>query len=383
MTLPLSSPALQQTLSTVELVNKRNPFLGQVVPSAPPVPILPEVPSDASNVPASVLVSTQQALNALQYNFLPSTFFSLKKNRPLHKIVSAGHEILQVALPIRCLEATFVGIALTQGFREIHRLPIAFKSRCGGKDYRHIVLAVKCNGLYGAVGLSRRESLMDKPVVFPSLAALLNEYLECYAKIGHDVVSFKPGLFVSHDSSSKLVPCWRFVSVTIPAGTRSVLEHAPTREIITSFENQLLVLSGEYNMLPPDAKEVKAAMTYGKFVSDDGDEEAEAVSDSEENQRRVACLLREKSPFDVVVPASPYSTSSAFSDSVGAKFSSKLRRVVSGCSLPSSTPVTPNAPAPRPHRASSTSSSFKASTAHGGAAKRDMSVDGPRRGGGV
>ncbi len=346
MNLPISSPGLQQVLSTVDAVNRRNPFAGQTVPPAP----APEQQAffcehSPSASPVDIVSNVQRVLNSLQYNFLPSTFFSLKKSRPLSKIVSAGREIVQVALPIRCLEATFVAIALTQGHKEIHRLPVAFKSRCAGKDYRHIVLCVKVQGSYGAVGLSRRETLMAKPLVFPTLAALLNEFIDCYAKVGHDVVSFKPGLFVSHDESSKLVPCWRFISVTVPLGTRNVLDHGPTRDILNVLELQLATLSGEYNSLPPEAWEVKAAMTYEKVLQDDEGEEQEPVSDSEENQRRISCLMRHRSPFEA--SASPYASSSL--GDVGAKFSSKLRRVVSDCALS----VTPSAPPPKSTRASS------------------------------
>jgi hypothetical protein len=285
----------------------------------------------------------------------------------LCKIIAAGIEIAQAALPIRCLEATFVGIALTQGVREVHRLPIAFKSRCGGKDYRHIVLCVVVDGCYGAIGLSRRETLMDKPLIFPSLVALINEYILCYSKLGHDVVSFKPGLLVSHNALSKLVPCWRFVSVTIPAGCRDVAEHSPSRDVLLQLERMLVKLSEEYSNLPPDAWEAQGCMTYGKVplqtsspsVDENGEEptEGELVSDCEENQRRVQLLLRGRSPFESsssLASSGIYSSSLAPADLLAAtSFSTKLRRVVSDCSLPSSTPVTPTAPVPRVTRARS------------------------------
>lgn len=48
--------------------------------------------------------------------------------------------------------------------------------------YRHIILAVcdTATGLYGALGISRCRQLMDKPLQYSSLAALVQDYHEAY-----------------------------------------------------------------------------------------------------------------------------------------------------------------------------------------------------------
>ncbi|ORY40458.1 hypothetical protein BCR33DRAFT_719441 [Rhizoclosmatium globosum] len=52
-------------------------------------------------------------------------------------------------------------------------LALSFKSKCQGQTYRHIVLAVKHKGKVGALGLSRRVDLMDKPVQFDTIETLV------------------------------------------------------------------------------------------------------------------------------------------------------------------------------------------------------------------
>ena len=286
----------------------------------------------------------QQIIGQLQYHFLPSKpFFNLRKNRPIKSILSTGKEIIAESLPIRCLEATFVAMYLTQHLAsmgvgapcpmapdeylgESHstaadgapsndiiqtsivpvshpqlpphnepsdtsarmkppmpktpkptspaaghtapqsqngnfskndqksppmRFPLAFKSICKGKIYRHIVLVVFCIlefsddplcpdgsgkrvpsvsgvattlndrdrffGNFGAVGISRRNTLMDKPCKYPSLVSLVMEYEKQYALIGHRLASVKVGLPISYDKAhAAVVPCWRFLTVKLP-----------------------------------------------------------------------------------------------------------------------------------------------------------------------
>ncbi|KAJ3073440.1 Tubulinyl-Tyr carboxypeptidase 2, partial [Rhizoclosmatium hyalinum] len=65
-------------------------------------------------------------------------------------------------------------------------------------------LAVKHKGKVGALGLSRRVDLMDKPVQFDTIEALVQEYRECYAKNGHVVVKVKVGGLVPRDPGAKV-----------------------------------------------------------------------------------------------------------------------------------------------------------------------------------
>lgn len=81
--------------------------------------------------------------------------------------------MLQLGLPIKCLEAVVLAAYLTAGRTDVVRIPVAFKSRWRARmgsagsperDYRHIVLVVyvRKTGHWGALGLSRRSDLMDK-----------------------------------------------------------------------------------------------------------------------------------------------------------------------------------------------------------------------------
>jgi len=48
---------------------------------------------------------------------------------------------------------------LTNSLPLVERFSLSFKSEIDGKIYRHIVLAVKIRGKYGAIGLSRKDDL--------------------------------------------------------------------------------------------------------------------------------------------------------------------------------------------------------------------------------
>ena len=48
----------------------------------------------------------------------------------------------------------------------LDRFPVSFKTTFAGHVHRHVVLGVYYMGKYGALGMSRREDLMDKPLVY-------------------------------------------------------------------------------------------------------------------------------------------------------------------------------------------------------------------------
>ena len=66
---------------------------------------------------------------------------------------------------------------------------------------RHIILAVRHpdTGKWGALGLSRRAELMDKPLTYPTLADLLADYVASYKRWWHTVLRIRIGLPVPHD----------------------------------------------------------------------------------------------------------------------------------------------------------------------------------------
>jgi hypothetical protein len=57
------------------------------------------------------LKKLQQYIESFQYNYTSvSSYFSLRKQRPLHQILGTARDIMREALPIRCLEAVLLGL---------------------------------------------------------------------------------------------------------------------------------------------------------------------------------------------------------------------------------------------------------------------------------
>ena len=92
------------------------------------------------------VTSVQTYIEKLMYNFTGVNYFDVRKHRPLGRILETGREITRQALPIKCVEAVFVATYLTQGVKELERIPMSFKSQVDGVTYKHIVLALKYNG---------------------------------------------------------------------------------------------------------------------------------------------------------------------------------------------------------------------------------------------
>lgn len=63
--------------------------------------------------------------------------------------------------PNASLLMTILPPSLTK-IKKVDRYPVSFRSSLDGRVYRHIILAVLSGGLWGALGLSRRDSLMYK-----------------------------------------------------------------------------------------------------------------------------------------------------------------------------------------------------------------------------
>ena len=82
------------------------------------------------------------------------------------RLMEVAKDMIQESLPIKCLESVVLSLYLTAPLTEVQRFAVSFKSRCGELCYRHIVLGVHYSGFYGALGLSRREDLMFKPLQY-------------------------------------------------------------------------------------------------------------------------------------------------------------------------------------------------------------------------
>jgi hypothetical protein len=124
-----------------------------------PKPLIPKT------TVALKIQAIQKYIEQLEYCHLGEPFFLIKKHYSVYRLSQLAKEMISCGLPIKCLEATVLGIYLTMGL-DMDRIPLAFKSTCEGNTYRHIVLIIKHKDKYGAVGLSRRSDLMDKPLSF-------------------------------------------------------------------------------------------------------------------------------------------------------------------------------------------------------------------------
>ena len=91
----------------VKRVREKIALLGADLPR-PPIPTMPTFSPTTTMV--EKLRKMQKFIESFQYNYTESTYFSLRKNRPLHQILGTAREIVRDALPIRCLEAVLLGL---------------------------------------------------------------------------------------------------------------------------------------------------------------------------------------------------------------------------------------------------------------------------------
>ncbi|XP_030635693.1 tubulinyl-Tyr carboxypeptidase 1 [Chanos chanos] len=168
----------------------------------PKIP-MPSVPTyqPTTSVPQR-LEAIQRYIRDLQYNHTGTQFFEIKKNRPLTALMDIAKDMTRESLPIKCLEAVILGIYLTNSMPTVERFPISFKTQFSGSQFRHIVLGVHSGGRFGALGISRREDLMFKPLEYRTLADLLQEFQVAYQGYWHTLRKVKIGQYVSHDPHS-------------------------------------------------------------------------------------------------------------------------------------------------------------------------------------
>uniref|UniRef100_A0A3P9K9M6 Vasohibin 1 n=1 Tax=Oryzias latipes TaxID=8090 RepID=A0A3P9K9M6_ORYLA len=168
----------------------------------PKIPI-PSVPSYqlTTTIPQR-LEAIQKYIRELQYNHTGTQFFEIKKSRPLTALMDIAKEMTREALPIKCLEAVILGIYLTNNMPGVERFPLSFKSQYSGNHFYHIVLGVYSGGRFGALGMSRREDLMFKPMEFRTLTDLVQEFEGAYRGNWHTLRKVKIGQYVSHDPHS-------------------------------------------------------------------------------------------------------------------------------------------------------------------------------------
>jgi hypothetical protein len=347
-------------------LSKKNPLRDD--PTVPDFPKLTE-PVCSRRAPVSVqLAAVQRAINQLTYNYLPTTFFSLQKNRPFYQIIATAKEIIEESLPIRCLEATFLALYLTCHLTEVDRIPVAFKSYSKGHFYRHIVLIVRYQSLFGALGLSRCPALMDKPIEYSTFVDLMEDYRLSYEAIGHQLVSFKLGLAAEHNAQSRRIPCWRFIHVPCKKIGTPFPQLDELRTILEKYTELYRRISHDYDqaVTPPknlvQGKKIGRPLLDGGYEEEDDDDNEEqqsdglskastpllaitdgSESDCEDNRFRTSRLLLGVSPFSI-------STSGPSSTFGGGHQAAKRSRSMSGEPLRRAPTMPKAVPAPAERR---------------------------------
>ena len=170
--LPLEPKKLKK-LSDEELGAMLHLVKGNTTLPTPAFPHPPAIGRDGSAPMSLRLRGIQQYIKSLEYNHTGTSYYKLRRDRGLQHVILTAKEIVREALPIQCVEAVFVATHLTTGMADLLRIPISFKSTADGNTYRHIVLAVRYGDKWGALGISRRDSLMWKDLQFSSLAELI------------------------------------------------------------------------------------------------------------------------------------------------------------------------------------------------------------------
>lgn len=172
----------------------------KLLPSPPDLPIY--AGENIHKSAAEKLDEIQKYIEEFEYNYSGKPFFRMWRNGGSFHIKSVANEIMTTGLPIQCVEAVFIAALLTSEMEDIIRIPLNFKSKFKGDSvHRHIVMVVKANGKWGAVGLSRRRSLMYKPLSFSSLYALIIEFKASYNSVLHSMDAVYLGLPLPRDFS--------------------------------------------------------------------------------------------------------------------------------------------------------------------------------------
>lgn len=91
---------------------------------------------------------------------------------------------------------------LTNNMPGVERFPLSFQSQFSGNHFHHIVLGVHSGGRFGALGISRREDLMFKPLELRTLMDLVQEFEGAYRGYWHTLRKVRIGQYVSHDPHS-------------------------------------------------------------------------------------------------------------------------------------------------------------------------------------
>mmetsp|Transcript_1926 Transcript_1926/g.4503 ORF Transcript_1926/g.4503 Transcript_1926/m.4503 type:complete len:339 (+) Transcript_1926:2-1018(+) len=173
----------------------------------------------------------QQFIESFEYNYTGENFFNVKgvkQNQSLFRVIEVAKRVIKESLPIKCVEAVYLGIYLTQNMHDIERLPIIFNSEIDGHKYGHIVLLLRYNGKIGAVGLSRRADLMNKAWGFQDLSSVILDYKNSYQRWSHKLNKIKIGTPIPHEGSNKVsqVVDWSHTIISVKGSSWEEVDSA-------------------------------------------------------------------------------------------------------------------------------------------------------------
>ena len=168
------------------------------IPHATPPPIHQTRGGGAKVI--EYIARLQNYMNRLSYNHTGTQLFDIKPHSSMISLMETAKAMVRESLPIKCMEAVILAIYLTNGIPGLGRFPINFKSEVeevsllkGRKYFYHVVLGLAYKGKFGAVGLSRRSTLMDKPLEFTSLYSMIQDFKNAYSQCGHTVLKVNGG----------------------------------------------------------------------------------------------------------------------------------------------------------------------------------------------
>ena len=184
---PLKSNGLPAKKSSVRIVDHHvtpasSPTTSSLSLQAPESPRMPDV-NDSTVSDIDKLQQIQTYIEEFEYNYSGKPFLKLNKAGGAKHLQTSALELIRMALPIQCVEALFIGCWLSKDMLAVDRLPLSFKSIFQGNVHRHIVMAIRYEGKWGTIGISRRSNLMDKPIVYNSLITLIREYEMSYVSV--------------------------------------------------------------------------------------------------------------------------------------------------------------------------------------------------------
>lgn len=258
----------------------------------------PPMFSSTKKTPAKKrLARLQRYIDEFQYNHTGTRYFRTPKHLGFKRMVQTAKSIMHDALPIQCLEATFLSAFLTCSMIDLERIPVSFKSYVNGRMFRHIILAVRSveSGLWGAMGISRKATLAYRPLEFEGLGSLIYDFVNAYETCWHSVKKVYVGFPFPHDAHSSLPHRWRAISFRLDASPKVLIA-----DLLDDFGRNANVLMGRYYKSEESERRESLLSKYrlnqGKDdESDDEDDGNDENLDDREDASSIPTLPKIKS----------------------------------------------------------------------------------------